>query len=307
MGVFYDTNVPVVPVSSSDLTAETIRQNTRRQKSEGQLASLNLVYTWLKNVDWEGTISHRFLQTYNDQLTEFNTQSHTPTLGVLYRSNMSNMPTITGLQHSYDFITLGNHRFTQRHIVNPYFTLVEDSSNLTTLQFRFQAKDFFHDKKVIQGPPVGKSDVRDALNYMVGPLPFFLFEEGRHFIKLGYRFDCEDADGKNWTYRGNRLLFGFQYTLPWWDIKLRHDLDFHWRSHQSKNTKLPTNATDTVYRSDREPINLISLSKDFYEDFTVSLEYLFDKNKSNLGAFEYNRHVVTTSLTYRFDASTFGF
>ena len=307
LGVYYDTNVPVVPVASNDVTARTIRESTRRQKSQGQLASLNLAYTWLKTVDWEGTISHRFLQTYNDHLLEFNTQSNTPTVGVLYRSTMSDMPAITGLQYSYDLIRLAHKRFTQRYIINPYFTLVEDASNLTTLQFRLQNKDFFNDRQVIQGAPVGRSEVRGGWNYMVGPLHYFLFEEGRHNIKLGYQFDYEDADGKNWTYRGSRLLFGFQYTLPWWDIRFRHDLDFHWRFHQSKNTLNPADATDTVHRRDREPLNLISLSKDFFEDFTIALEYLYDINKSNLGVYEYYRHVITTSLTWRFDSSAFGF
>jgi hypothetical protein len=42
------------------------------------------------------------------------------------------------------------------------------------------------------------------------------------------------------------------------------------------------------------------VAKDFLTDFTVSLEYLFDNNKSNLEPFEYKRHIVTTSVTWRF-------
>jgi 5'(3')-deoxyribonucleotidase len=36
------------------------------------------------------------------------------------------------------------------------------------------------------------------------------------------------------------------------------------------------------------------------QNFVVSLEYLFDDNMSNLAAFDYNRHVITTSLTWKF-------
>lgn len=303
LGVFYDTNVPVEPNRSIDDVATTIRRDTRRKRSEGQLTSTNLSYKWLKSPDWEGDASYRFLQTYNDHLADLNTQSHTPTIGINTRGTMpsafGDLAYIAGLQTTFDFILLGNRRFTERWIVNPYLTVVENPNNLTTLQFRLQTKNFFRDNDF------ANREVRDAVNYMIGPLHFLLFEEGKHFIKAGYQYDFDDAEGENWTYWGNRLLFGFQYTLPWEDIRFRYDLDAHWRYHKNKHSQLPTSATSTVHRTDREATHLVSLSKDFLTDFTVALEYLFDKNKSNIAAFKYDRHVVTTSVTWRFDSSTF--
>ena len=303
LGVFYDTNVPVVPNRSIDDTVNTIREDTRRKRSEGQLTSTNLSYKWLKTPDWEGDVSYRFLQTYNDHLARFNTQSHTPTVGINTRGSMpsafGDLAYIVGLQTTYDFILLGNRRFTERWIANPYLTVVEDPNNLTTMQFRVQAKNFFRDRGF------ANREVRDAVNYMVGPLHYFLFEEGKHYVKLGYQYDTDKAEGENWIYWGNRLLFGFQYILPWEDIRFRYDLDAHWRYHKNKHSQLPTSATSTVHRTDREATHLVGLSKDFLTDFTVALEYLFDKNKSNIASFKYDRHVVTTSLTCRFDASVF--
>jgi len=303
LGVFYDTNVPVVPNRSIDDTVNTIREDTRRKRSEGQLTSTNLSYKWLKTPDWEGDVSYRFLQTYNDHLARFNTQSHTPTVGINTRGSMpsafGDLAYIVGLQTTYDFILLGNRRFTERWIANPYLTVVEDPNNLTTMQFRVQAKNFFRDRDF------ANREVRDAVNYMIGPLHYLLFEEGKHYVKLGYQYDTDKAEGENWIYWGNRLLFGFQYTLPWEDIRFRYDLDAHWRYHKNKHSQLPTSATSTVHRTDREATHLVGLSKDFLTDFTVALEYLFDKNKSNIASFKYDRHVVTTSLTWRFDASVF--
>ena len=300
LGVFYDTNVPVVPTSSSDIVAQQILAGQRRQASEGELASLNLSYTWLKSLDWEGAASYRFLQTYNNHLTEFNTQSHTPNITLAYRGSAGAMPLIFGSQLAYDFIMLGNSKFSQRWIVNPYATLVENQNNnfanSTTLQLRFQAKDFFNHH------PISAEEVRDAFNYMIGPTHFVLFDEGRHYIKLGYQYDFDDAKGNNWTYSGNRLVTGGQYTLPWWDVRLRYDLDFHWRSHRYKHSLLPaeTPGPGTTKRRDREPVHLFSVSKDFLNNFTGSVEYLFDDNRSNLDPFTYKRHVVTTSITWRF-------
>jgi hypothetical protein len=173
-------------------------------------------------------------------------------------------------------------------------TLVGNPWNLTTLQFRFQWKDFFDDGEVV------REEIRDAKNYMIGPTHFFLFEGGRHFVKLGYQYDADLAEGENWRYRGHRFLAGAQYTLPWWDIRLRYDLDFHRRVHTERHNLIPSSAPGTVRRRDREPVHFVSIAKDFLTNFTVSLEYLFDKNRSNLGPFDYKRHVVTTSLSWRF-------
>jgi hypothetical protein len=299
LGGYYDTNVPVVPGSTGDLVALAIREGQQTQGSPGQLAALNLSYNWLRKLDWDGTVSYRFLQTYNDYLTEFNTQDHTPTVGIAYRSALAEMPLIIGSQYSYDFIMLGNKRFSQRWIFNPYLNLVENqgalASNSTTLQFRVQPKDFFNDKEV------PRAEVRDAMNYMFGPIHFLVFGgEGRHYAKLGYNFDYENAEGQNWSYAGNRLILGGQYTLPWWDIRLRYDLDVHWRSYKYKNSLLPVTAPDTVKRRDTEPIHLFGVSKDFLTNFTGAIEYLFDNNHSNLDVYAYKRHVITTSLTWRF-------
>ncbi|MBI1997387.1 MAG: tetratricopeptide repeat protein [Deltaproteobacteria bacterium] len=309
LGVYYDTNVPVVPNPNSDITATTIRQDTRRRKSEGELANVNLAYTWLKNPDWEGNVSYRFLQTYNNHLTEFNTQSHTPTLSIANRGSVPSafgeLPYDAGLQLAYDFISLGNAPFTQRGIVSPYLTVAANSWNFTTLQYRFQLKDFYGDDKVV------RREVRDAKNYMIGPSHVLLFEEGRHFVRLGYQYDAELAEGENWSYRGHRLVTGLQYTLPrdwgdWGDIRLRYDLDFHWRFHKNRHSLLPATATGTVKRRDQQPTHIVGIAKDFLCEerggcqLGVALEYLYDKTNSNLAPFDYTRHVVTTSFVWRF-------
>jgi hypothetical protein len=297
LGVFYDTNVPVVPFAN-DIVSQAILEDQPKRKSEGELASLYLSYTLLRNPSWESAVSYRFFQTYNNHLTEFNTQSHTPAASLAYQTSVRQMPLIAGSQLAYDFITLGNNKFSQRWIINPYVTLVESQdknlSNLTSLQFLFQLKDFFNDGNV------DRTEVRDALNFMVGPLHFLMFEEGRHYLKLGYQYDFESAEGANWDYSGHRLLVGGQYTLPWWDIRLRYDFDLHWRFHKHRHSLIPVTATGTVRRRDREPLHLVTVAKDFLTDFTVSLDYLFDNNKSNLEPLEYKRHIVTTSVTWRF-------
>src|SRR5690606_3971001 len=132
---------------------------------------------------------------------------------------------------------------------------------------------------------------------------FFLFEEGQHYIKTGYQFDYDAAEGDNWRYAGHHFLFGAQYTLPWGAVRLRYDLDLHLRFHTDRHSLLPVTAPDTIRRRDREAIHLFSIAHDMMwraQPFTIALEYLIDDNHSNLDAYDYDRHVVTTSLTWRF-------
>jgi len=59
----------------------------------------------------------------------------------------------------------------------------------------------------------------------------------------------------------------------------------------------------TKKRDDREVVLFASLSKNFViksQNFTVSMDYLFDHNSSNLAAFDFDRHVVTTSIAWKF-------
>jgi Surface lipoprotein assembly modifier len=295
--LFYDSNVAVVPNASSDLVAQVLRQDQEQRDSPGELGSLNLAYTWLRSFDWEGTVAYRFLQTYNNQLPDFNVQNHTPIVGLVYRGRLLEAPYFAGLQAAYDFITLGGDAFVQRGIATPYFSLFETPGNLTTFEARVQVKDFFDDENIVP------EEVRDGFNYLIGAVHFMLFAEGRHFIKTGYQFDYDATEGTNWEYIGHHFIFGAQYTLPWQDIRLRYELDFHQRLYTQNNSLVPVEAPGTIRRRDREAIHLFSVAKDFIfksQSFTATLEYLFDDNNSNLAPYAYTRNVVTSSLTWRF-------
>ena len=100
---------------------------------------------------------------------------------------------------------------------------MENQANLTTLLARFQGKDFY---AIVQQP---LDEDRDARNCMVGFTHVFRFAQDRHYIRLGYQYDYENSDGRNYSYAGNRFLAGGQYTLPWGSTRLKYDFDLHQR------------------------------------------------------------------------------
>ncbi|MDD5559072.1 tetratricopeptide repeat protein [Candidatus Methylomirabilis sp.] len=293
LGYFYDDNVAVVPSASADIVAQDLR--ARKHRSDGELGSLRLAYTWLQTADWEATASYTFSQTWNNHLSNFNIQSHTGSIGGTYRNTVNRMPFFAGIEVADAFVSLDNptHKFVNVVSAQPFFSLAENFSHLTSLFVRFQHKDFDD-----QGIP--PEEVRDARNYMAGFTHTIRFAEDRHFIRLGYQFDVDDAEGRNWSYQGHRALVGAQYTISEWGVRLRYDFDLHWRFYWHPNSLLPVDRPNTVRRRDFEPRHLVSVAKDLPYNMVVLVDFLLDDNNSRLDAFNYDRQVVSVSLAWRF-------
>lgn len=293
VGFFYDDNVAVVPSASADVTAQVLR--ARKHKSEGEFGSLRLNYAWLRTADWEATASYTFLQTWNNHLTDFNVQSHTGSVAATHRSTLMQLPLFTGIEVADNFVSLDNPttKFVNVVSVQPFITLAEDSSHLTSLFFRFQYKDFNN-----RGIP--PEEVRDAKNYMTGFSHLIRFAEGQHFVRLGYQYDVDNADGRNWSYQGHRWLVGAQYSIQDWGVRLRYDFDAHWRLYRNRNSLLPTDRPNTVRRRDFEPRHLFSVAKDLPYNLVASVDLLLDDNSSRIDVFDYDRRVVSVSLAWRF-------
>ena len=186
---------------------------------------------------------------------------------------------------------------------------MENQGNLTTLLARFQYKDFYS----IPQQPLDED--RDARNYMAGFTHVFRFAQDRHFLRLGYQFDYEESDGRNYTYRGNRILTGGQYTLPWGSTRLRYDFDLHQRGYLHANTILPANNPDTRKRQDLEQNHIfrveqvlatnlgpgsIGCSANAPCPLTLAAEYQRTVADSNLAVYDYVRNVWSLTLSWQY-------
>ncbi len=291
-GVYYDSNVAVVPGPSGDIVASAASQAPH--KSPGELGYLRFEYLPLRTPDWEASLSASVLQTVNNKVSGFNTTDVTGGGTLAYKTTIRNIPTVGGLNVAYDYFALSGHSYLNQYALLPFTSLVWDAMNLSQLQFKFQGQEFINQN--LTAP----ADNRNGLDYMAGVIHFFRFQGDQHFLKLGYQIDWDKARGDNWTYLGNRFLAWFQYTLPWWGIRIRDDFDADLRNYRSLHSYLPVDCAPCVRRNDKELNNLLSISKDLPYNVTVSLEYLFDKNFSNLALYNYTRHVVSLNASWRY-------
>ena len=298
LGFFHDDNVPVNPdPSRGDPVVEALRQRERR--STGELAALRLDYTFLRRGSLNATATYSFFTTYNNNLPSFNIMSHLGGLGVTYGGAVGAIPYQVALQYTYDFITLDEEEFVQRHTFGPSLVVAPSPRHLTALQLRLQAKDFAEEGDI----PVEEG--RDGINYLVGVTHFFRFEGDRHLVKLGYQLDVEDTErsgghGRNFAYIGNRLLAGAQYTLPWQGIRLRYDFDVHLRDYRNRHTLLPVSAPNTKERFDTEYTHVLGLTVPLPHNLSLAADYQVSVNRSNLDAFRFHRKVVSVILTWTY-------
>ena len=307
VGFLYDSNVAVQPQPSHDPTAESLRH--KKTATPGELAALRLEYAWLRTGPWESTVTYSFFQTYNNRLPSFNVQNHLVAGTLSYRAAVGAMPFQVGAQYSWDYLSLGAKDFLQRHTATLFGTLVENQGNLTTVLARFQDKDFF------ATPGQLADEDRDARNWMVGFTHVFRFAQDKHYVRVGYQFDYENADGRNYAYTGNRFLAGGQYTLPWGSTRLKYDFDLHQRHYLHANSILPVVNPGTREREDTEQNHVFRIEQVLAKNFgptsigcaptapcplSLAAEYQRTVADSNLAVFSFNRNVWSLTLSWQY-------
>lgn len=292
-GAYYDTNVTINPLSSTDVLAESLR--TRKSNTPAEFVAVNLEYSWLRTGSWEATAGYSFFQTNNNDISSFNVQNHLLSGGAFYRGVVAAMPFQVGARYGYDTILIRDRNFLNRHTATVFGTLVENESNLTTVLGRFQGKDF-DNQFLITGIP---DENRDANNWMAGFLHVFRFDGDKHLIRLGYQYDMDDAKGPNWAYFGHRGMAGAQYTLPWGATRLKYDFDFHFRKYPHPNSLFPIAAPGTVRQEVREQNHVVRVEKPLPNNLTLAFDYQATISRANIPIiFNYNRHIFTMSLSW---------
>jgi hypothetical protein len=297
--------------SRPDPTAESLRY--QKTATPGEIYAARLEYAWLRTGPWESTVAYSFFQTVNnrdgDALSAFNVQNHLVSAALYYKGAIGAMPYQVGTQYSWDYISLGGDDFLQRQTVTLFGTLVENQGNLTTLLARFQYKDFHS----IPQQPLDED--RDARNWMGGVTHVFRFAQDRHYVRVGYQFDYEESDGRNYTYAGNRILTGGQYTLPWGSTRLKYDFDLHQRGYVHANTILPAINPSTRKRQDLEQNHIFRVEQVLAANLgppsigcastapcplTLAAEYQRTVADSNLAVYDYVRNVWSLTLSWQY-------
>lgn len=298
-GVFYDDNVRVLPNpvergTADSLVSEVRGQSRRPRDSFGELLGLRAEYMWWRTPSWESSVGYSFFLSYYNDVPSFNITDHLATATLLHKNTLLDMPLQSGVQYAFDALFLDDDQFVGRHTLTTFTSLVDGDRSLTQLLGRYQNKGFNETQSTRGG------ESQDADNWMLGGQGFLRFADDRHYIMLGYQFDWEHAQGRNFTYRGHRLLTGLQVTLPWKAIRFKYDFDLHLRGYVFPHTLLPSDDPGHRKRYDKEFNHVVRIEIPLPYRFTLSAEYLKTVNESNLAVFDYNRNVTSLTLYWNY-------
>ena len=297
VGGYYDSNVAINPLSAQDPLVADLR--SRKTNSPGELFSLRGDYAWYRSEEWEANVFGSYFRTVNNDLSFFNIGNYLGGTGLTHKGSLASLPFLVTAQYSFDYTSLRGERFLDRHSMTLFGTLIENAGHLTTLQGRVQVKDFSN--LFLIGGGGTQAENRDATNWMIGLSHMFRFSEDRHFVRVGYQYDVDDAKGGDWFYRGHRFLAGGLYTLPWNTTRLRYDFDFHYREYPHPNAVFPSTAPNTVQQHVREQNHVFRIEQSLPYGFVVAADYQATFSRANLPyIFNYNRQVGTLSLAWGF-------
>jgi tetratricopeptide (TPR) repeat protein len=295
LGGFFDDNAAVRPDKhATDFLVSDLRQ--AKHETFGVLASLRLEYDWLRVGDWTSTVSYSFFTTHDNDLPSFNLRDHLLSAGVSRRDAVAGMPLSTGAQFSWDHLSLRDHEFLQRFTTVLYGALVESERHVTTAFLRSEVKEYAEKR------PLPTQEFQDGENWMLGVHHVVRFEGGRHFVKGGYQIDFDDTRGRDFDYIGHKWLTGFQYTLPWQDIRLVYDFSMHFRDYRFRHAFLPLDDPDTRERNDHEMVNQVRFEwpVPWRKDLTAIADFQFTNVRSDIPVFTYHRRVVTLAIAWQF-------
>jgi hypothetical protein len=265
-------------------------------------------YAFYRDGPFEAAVNYSFFQTLhsNDGLNDFNIQSHLPGVSGFYRGVVAEIPFQIAAQYTYNYIFLKNDGFMSSQnptltvsLVPPSFSLplLGTVGNLTSGISRWQRKKFFRE-------PTDdfrfRGEERDAYNTMFGVVHSFRFAQDKHILRVGYQYDNESAAGTSFSYNGNRVQAGVLSTLPFADMIFRYDYDIHFRDYKNTQTFFLDEDGALSKRVDTQQIHSAQLVYPFNEQWSLTAQYQYVFNKSNVPLYNYKQNVFTGLVTWTY-------
>jgi hypothetical protein len=201
-------------------------------------------------------------------------------------------PARLSLRYDFAYTKLDlSQKYQRVHRLTPSITVAEGRRGLSEFFYQYQDVDYFFDN------PTSDSD-RDGQQNTFGINQFIFLEDPLQYLRVGALYDRYDPQGDEFRYGGYELSAGLGMQLPW-KILLTASYRFVRRSFRHDTLFVRGDDTGTR-RSDRINQVEVELSRPISERLEVSLLAWVADHDSNVDAFDYDRVIGGSYLTYRF-------
>ncbi len=224
------------------------------------------------------TASYAFYQSLHYDLNELDIQAHrlalTPSIG----TRVGEIDLLTSYEHFF----LNNDTYLQMVAIKPSYTYRREKGWELTVTGGVLFKEFSYER-------VGGDEDRDATNLSVG-VQYLSTLTSRGYILLGYTYDSEDTDGRNWDYRGNRVSAYLYYSVlkP---LSLRITTGAYLQDYTNTHTVYGRKRKDLIYTATPELVYTRGA-------LSVRLHYSFTRSDSNLKIYDYTRNIYGLGVEY---------
>lgn len=247
-------------------------------------------YRWLKKDLWNGDLEYRFYQNLHleSSLEDFNIQDHHLKFSVQKQMAEHEL----GLAYEFQYASLGGESYLSAHRIGPVFHYRHSVGHFTVFDYVYGMKDF---KNIT--PFFRSNTVRDVDAHQLGFTHYTLFGDQGN-VYAGYHYEMEEAgdstEEDDWSYDGHRLKLGVVLP-PWAKWVLSLEGVFQRRDYDHVNSQ-----SLNVAREDDDLLFIAVLSHPVTEHTTLSVQYLYEQNDSNIPVFDYARNIAGLVLTAEF-------
>lgn len=272
----YDTNVLLMP-SDATVAANITDEADWREVYTG-LGEYRLKVTDRFSV----TPQFSFYRAHQNNLGILNVTSYTMTVTPNYNIEKGTI----GLPVGYNYTGVGERKYLTTLSATPMLNYLLGKTNMAQFSFQYQKNNFSRS-------PIVPEENRSS-NYFSGGLGWYhFFDENKGFFGLHYGLNKDKTKGANWEYLGNK--FNATALYPFWEkFKASIAGEIFLQDFGHTNSIYGKKRGDQVYTVST------MLAYNFWKAAEMQFSYTYVKDKSNIAVYDYNRHIYSLGLQYKF-------
>lgn len=269
VGLEYDNNIAVEELDISTTANDT-----------ALLLDFNLDYEKALDKNTTFNAGYGFSQSLFQDLDNFDIQSHLFSAGV----SRDYDKTSAGVNYYYADSTLGGDGFLDFNRLSPYLSHYFSKKQFLRVAYSYTDKGFD------QG--IGRDATVDAIE-----VDFYYFINGpRNYARIGYKFESENADSERFDHDSHHIRVSWIRRIEL--MGRQPKLKVSWR-YEQRDYDSELSANDEQRDDDRHRL-AAELEYELNKKTWLTVLHEFSNYKSNLAAADYNQHLTSIRLGYKF-------
>jgi len=314
----YDTNVSARPTSGPIVDIPALAAQFTGQEDTGMNANIRIAYIapFSFKQPYNFSIQYALYADRYFRRDDYNMmqQSLTFTPGYNFTKFSVSMPVMFGyswLQGDSRGYGMGNDFFNspvnwlkysqymKMMGVNPTARFMISENSMGDFAFGYLNQKY--DITSSDAPPISPDENRDAVNTSGSMGWTYFFKEGSGIFSIRYAYANQEAKGRNWSFYENKFSLSFIYPIvKSLRFQLSSDAIFDQYKYLNTSYNLGPNGQPSMARRDDTYVNTLALIYGVFKNTDIIGQYVFTRDKSNIGTYDYKREVFSIGFEYRY-------